>query len=519
MKTIKANGGNGGRGQLGGDGDEGKKGKDGEDGKAPDTSGVGGKQTTIGFGKPGKPGGLGGSAGKTGRPGRFGKKGSINITHGKNIIDSNQFSSNDGKTADCVLSVKCSDYPKGGLGGEPGLYGLDQIKEKTNFYCKTKTTYGVVDRNNLIKKYPKWKNDIENSKTVSTKNYNCIWGLLFGMTGFLIGGLFGSKIDHKSSNAMYNYRNRDSNRNRGQDNNEESSLRNDDRMNQEEKRGERNVESLSQRFHDKKEESKEVSGEELHSECVDDLKIEVEELDESLTACKDEQENLACEKESIILRTSQKEGELEKTLQDITRLRNKILQVEGERESSIRKLIRNIEKSQDIRDKRSNEELNLNILLQTFDSYGTLGDTFNVNKCDLIRIIDEYLDLITARLRRNRGELKYLRKQLAKGNYDRNDIQKRLHQLQNERLSKVVMEVEIEEEQETEINEAHEFELEQEERMDIDIPIISSENKQKITKGPYIVKNINYEDIELNLRQLNEIKDILSQSLRDYRFS
>eukprot|EP01084_Bolivina_argentea_P054390 99759_1 len=143
---IECNGGTGSNGQYGGSGDVGFSGQNGKDGKAPHTSGMGAGQTTFGFGHTGTKSGPGGYPGKSGLGGRYGTKGTISIEEASKTISNlskigMKKKANDGLNGS-KPDLKKPDAPTGGDGGFPPNIGADQMRDKRNFFYKTKTYRG-----------------------------------------------------------------------------------------------------------------------------------------------------------------------------------------------------------------------------------------------------------------------------------------------------------------------------------------------------------------------------------------
>jgi hypothetical protein len=518
---IKANGGNGGEGQLGGDGDEGSKGVDGKDGEAADTQGFGGGQTTIGFGSPGTPGGDGGAAGYTGRPGMGGKAGVIDIEHKVGKITTGEIKP--GQEADNVLD---KSKPSGGKGGEPGLYGMDQIKDKKNLFVKTRTLNTVIDRAALIKKYPKFRDQITAEENVTSTNLGGvaiatvpILGIL-AVPAFVIGAFWDDRISFEEVHNPTEYRDMDRNRKdkRGRKNEEEAKLRSDYRVLQQDKREAINIDSLHAKLNAKKNEVKEISGIELHQENINDLLVEQEELLGDIEKCIQEADNIKSDMENVALAIDAKSLELDKMLEEIASLRSNKLTIDNERIGRINQVIRAITKSQDLRDKKLGLNLDVEQTLARLEKYNSLGEEFCGNKEDLIKIIDEYLDAVRMRLKRSRNNLKFLKKNFADRKSDIKSLSKKIEDLRQERLSQIVTEAEIDEEIEEEIETQHVEEITHlVDLEDREVHVKAKyNNRQQISEEPYITTKYLF-DSEKIPESILDIKEILDQSVRHYR--
>ena len=533
---LKADGGNGGEGQLGGDGDKGKKGINGDSGVAPDTKGMGSGQTCIGFGKPGTPGGIGGKPGQTGRPGKGGIAGFINIMHGNSKISENNFtnlSRINGKDADDVLlKADDSNKPKGGLGGDPGLYGLDEIKDKKNFFKKTNTSHDVVDREDLALNYSKFRNEVLSGNPAESTNLDVLFAA--GISVVTLDAALvlcphltlneKCRLKFKNPSDTYEYRDRDKNSkiNRGKQNNEESTLRNEE-CTPAQKNEERNMESLFSTLKEKQNEIAEISGADLHNENLNEIKLQEEDLVNDLEALKEEEESINDERSRIKMQQDAAVAEIENVIMQIDSLKNNVIKGEADRATSVRNLISQIEKSQKLRDSQSSEQLKAQQILDSLAMMNNLSEEFNLSKQDLAHIIDEYLELIRARLKRNQNELNFLKRQLANGKNSIIDLKSKLRELQNERFTKTMIEEQIEEVLEEEIEQEHELQAEIE--VNSELTKINGRGelirplKKPEKRSEYVMKTKEYYS-SINLTELtdtDEIKKFFSQAVQDLR--
>lgn len=450
LTSVKANGGNGGEGQLGGDGDEGSKGADGENGKATDTSGWGGGQTTIGFGSPGKPGGRGGAPGRSGRPGLGGQAGVIEITHKAGKVDMAASEANAGRDGQNVLE---RSKPIGGEGGEPGRYGQDEVKQKKSFFRKTTTGYTTVNRAALIEKYPKYRDVIDKAENVDSTNQDVIPAVAIAIAvgvplGLLYLAMSDSSLNVDENVESLSYRDRDKNTSnrRGQRNTEAARLRDGQRRERQDKREAANVERLHQKLADKKIEDKEVSGEAEHKESLFDMEIARNEIADDIERCEQEASNLQVEMEIEDAQLENRMAALEQAREELSAMRNEEMSVEGERTSKVRELLKEIRGSQRLRDRKQELDLSVVQKLANLKNFDTLANEFKGNKEDLIRIVDDYLEAVRARLRRRRANLKYLSRELVNKQNEVDMLNRRLEDLRQERLAQIVHENELEEE-------------------------------------------------------------------------
>ncbi|WP_375326318.1 hypothetical protein [Candidatus Tisiphia endosymbiont of Nemotelus uliginosus] len=534
LTSIKANGGNGGKGQLGGNGDEGLKGRDGKNGEAADTKGLGGGQTTIGFGSPGIPGGRGGAPGNTGRPGLGGKEGVIDITPKVGKITWGEI--NPGQDADNILDKL---KPSGGDGGEPGLYGMDQVRDKKSFFNKTKTFYTVIDRAALIEKHPKFRDQIIASENITSTNRGALAGLTLSLVvpvvaipAALLLVLTSSRVSYEEGNNSTDYRNRGRNlkNKRGRKNEEEASLRSDYRTPQQDKRVAINIDSLYSKLNEKKKEEKEITGEVQHKENIYDLIVEQEEIVGDIEKCTQEASNIQGEMENIGLAIETKDLELEKIRGDIASLQNKELALDSERLNKINQVIKAITESQNLRDKKGELGLDMEQALAKLAKYNVLGEEFCGNKEDLIRIIDEYLEAVRARLKSNRYDLKFLKKNFVAKELDIKILSKKLEDLHQERLAQIVTEAEIDQEIEEEAETQHVEEITN--VIDLEDRKVylkaKYDNKQQINEDSYVVtieellveciRIVSFNAQDQNVSEnISDIEFILKQTVRHYR--
>lgn len=546
LTAVRANGGRGAHGQLGGDGDQGRKGVDGEDGKAPDTNMLGTAQTCIGFGKPGGAGGPGGAPGATGRPGLGGKRGVINFTHKAGPVIGE---STDGQDASNILEERT---PSGGEGGEPGLFGMDEVKDKKGFFKKMETVNTVVNREALIDRYPEWKLKIRNGDTVTKTNSNVLIGTIVGAVtsvwtvcavvktvttklilgvstasaigGGLVGTLFGSAIKYQEPQNLNAYRDRqrtEKNR-RGRNNEQQAQLRTDNRAQQEEKREATNIDSLHNKLSEKKREELEISGSELHRENISDLRVQQEELQSEIEHCTQEIDNITSERETVAQALEIKGLELEQVLNEIHSLRTRGASLSVEKANEVNRLIRAISQSQGTRDKRFRLELDCTGILNHLQRYQTLGTEFMENNGDLIRILTEFLEVVRARLDRNRAELKILKDGFSGKKAEIRAMKKRIEDLRNERMSQV-NEIEVDIDQEMELEVETEIEQELVQTMDFEKGHSSSRKTDVLVPGhsgqtSYLssVRRFEPEKSVEGLKE-EELSEFLNYTLRHYR--
>ncbi|UCM86434.1 MAG: palindromic element RPE2 domain-containing protein (plasmid) [Rickettsia endosymbiont of Culicoides impunctatus] len=518
LKSIKVNGGNGAEGQLGGNGDEGLKGKDGKDGQAEDTKGLGVGHTNIGFGSRGTAGGCGGSPGKTGRPGMGGKAGVIDIQHKAGKITIGEM--NQGYDADNILD---KSKPSGGQGGEPGLYGMDQVKDKDNFFVKTKTFYTVIDRADLIEKYPEFRDQIRAAENVTSTN-DGVFTVLSIAAAFaalpvtLLLALTSFQVLYKEADNPIEYRDREHQNKRGQNNEEEAQLRDDYRTLQQNKRDVINIDSLHSKLSEKKIDEKEVSWITLYRENIYDLVVEQEKLVGDIEIYTQETSNIQYDMGNVEIEIETKRLKLDKVLGDIESLQNKDSSLSSKKIGKINQIITAITTAQNLRDKKGVLELDTIQTLAKSEKYSALREELYGNKQYLIRILDEYLETVRDRLKSNRRNLKYLNKDFASKQLDIRDLSKKLVYLQQERLSQIVTETEIDEEIEKEAETQHVEEI-----MhvigwkDREIYLKAKyNNKKQINENSYITTE-NLFDLQNIPVNIAEIKFILDQSVKHYR--
>lgn len=524
LKLLVVNGGNGGQGQLGGDGDEGAKGADGKSGVAEDTRGFGGPQTKIGFGSPGQPGGYGGSCGKTGREGKGGKPGVIKfIQNTEDLSAKMSCEKKAGRDADNILDYEA---PKGGEGGEPGKYGMDEVKDKSSFFSKTVTKSTVIDRKALIEKYPDYKEQIAKGENVSSNR----WGisrdmmvlpavaLFIPMAPALILGAFlftGSQVEYPEIEeaARAGYRDRDKNdkSKRGQTNEEKAQLRDDFRKPQEVKREATNVDSLYNSLNEKKQETLEISGSELHAENINAFEAERDELTADIDKVTHEVNSIESELQQVSMEIEAKLNQLNNIAAIIASLRNNQAHLNTQRKGEINRIIQEIRSVQRVRDSKSSINSEMEQILAQMEQYNSVGEQFEDSKANIIRIIDEYIETVRNRMKRNRYELNQLSRDRANIKTNVAAYQKRILKLQHERLAQVTAEVQIEEEieQEVEVQMVAEHEFQR---------IVNFEpmGRSSIIKKPlsklkesYFKEKDEVKRIKESLRSLNAIQRVL----------
>ena len=319
---ITSNGGDAGEAQLGGNGDQGKKGRDGKDGKAADTCKDGSGQTCVSFGKEGSVGGPGGSPGRTGWPGRPGLAGKVLVEQAGN---SQAWSGRDGVSAGCVLQ-KATVPPAGGEGGEPGLYGLDHVKDKENLWKKQTEEFTALDRDRMRETIKdKYKEHVADGSDIKSTNHHCWWAF-----AGLIGGLFGGgaalatastsqadRIDlHRAGNQSA-YRDRDRNKahRRGKKNDQDAHVRQDDRGEREPQDEQRNIDSLEVALKEQLEEAKDINGDKEHELALEENMKEISEAEAEIETREQHEAQIQAEEETVQARMQQRQAELEQTQQ------------------------------------------------------------------------------------------------------------------------------------------------------------------------------------------------------------
>lgn len=518
LELLRANGGDGKEGQLGGDGDEGFKGTDGANGVADDTKALGTGQTTIGFGSPGSPGGTGGSCGDTGRWGLGGKAGVIDFVH--RGCHFNRSEMNPGKDAKNILETQ---KPQGGDGGEPGFFGMDQIKDKVNFWHKTKTFYTVVDRAHLIENNPELKKRIEEARNINNTNNDVLIGAIFlpvHPLGLLILSFSDKRLNWREADDQNEYRNRDrNNRNvRGERNEVEAKLREDERVPQDVKREAVNIENLHSKLNDKKTGDAELSGESLYSENITDLTEQKEELVAEIDRYAQDVANLTCEMENVALAKATKCLELDTIREQIASLKRTEKSIDSDRVSRVSKVLRAIDKSQTLRDKENGLSVKLSQLIASLGNYHSLQEQMQHERDDHVRILDEYLAAVRGRLERLRHDSKQLKSDFANRKAEVTNLKKRSEDLRSRRLGEIETEVEIDEEIE------EEFEIRCEEEITNVIDMENEKlhtNHKPISKTCPATESIHSEEVEIDLEKLpsdiSGIKCILGQCVRNFR--
>lgn len=148
------------------------------------------------------------------------------------------------------------------------------------------------------------------------------------------------------------------------------------------------------------------------------------------------------------------------------------------------------------------------------EKYSDVGDEFAANKDTLVKLIDEYIDLVKSRLKKNTSALKSLKKLLANGKLKMREIQQKMNELQAERTSQMEEETEIEEEVEEETKIEQQYETEIEEQREIDIPVAKYGNDLAFSETPYIKCSFKF---TLNLKDYNQCLKCFAAHLRQYR--
>lgn len=514
LEFLKANGGDGKQGQLGGDGDEGFKGTDGANGVADDTRALGSGQTTIGFGSPGSVGGTGGSCGDTGRWGLGGKAGVIDFVH------FNKGEMNPGKDAKNILETQ---KPQGGDGGEPGFFGMDQIKDKVNFWHKTKTFYTVVDRAHLIEHNPELRKRIEEARNINNTNQDVLLGAILlpvNPLGLIIVSFSSKRLTWREVDNQNEYRN--SNRNnrnlRGEKNEVEAKLREDERVPQDVKREAVNIENLHSKLNDKKTSDAELSGESLYSENITDLAEQKEELVAEIDRYAQEVANLTCEMENVALARATKCLEIDTIREQIASLKRTEKSIDSDRVSRVSKVLRAIDKSQNLRDKEEGLSVKLSHLIASLGNYHSLREQLQHGRDDHVRILDEYLAAVRGRLERLRHDSKQLKSDFANRKAEVTNLKKRSEDLRTKRLGEIETEIEIDEEIE------EEFEIRCVEEITNVIDMENENlytNQQPISKSCPALESFYSEDVEIDLEKLpndiSGIQFILGQCVKNFR--
>lgn len=475
-----------------------------------------------------------------------GKAGVIDITHKLGKINIGE--KIDGRDADDILMG--GKKPSGGIGGAPGKYGMDQIKNKKSFFHKTKTFYTVVDRVDLMNKYPNLKDSTLQSENINSEDCNTgekpslikriknrfikmykhvSWGLLAGgivgnVPGMAVGACVGlltyllsnEKLSYKEVDNPSEYQDRDHNVNerRGARNEDEANLRNDYREPTEEKRNAVNIDMLHTKLHEKIESDKEQSGVTLHEENLNILIEEKEELMADVESLTEDLNNIQSTLENIDLDKQTKNSELTQLIEDIAALHNKETLLNATKMNKIKELMKAIAESQKIRDKKSLSNLELQQILNQLEKYKNLGEEFHKNKEALITIIDEYLKAIRARLQNHRNELKLLKKELANKDRDTNDLHKQLNTLKSKRLAQLTADIDIKEECEIEAEIQHEEEITNviDEKIDIKTTI-----NHVIKDKPSDCSYVAIDKFGKKWRDESNIEPFLKDSVRHYR--
>jgi hypothetical protein len=136
----------------------------------------------------------------------------------------------------------------------------------------------------------------------------------------------------------------------------------------------------------------------------------------------------------------------------------------------------------------------------------------------VIKIIDEYLYAVRSRLKRNRRDLKFLKKDFASKQSDIKTLSKKLEDLHQERLSQIVTEAEIDQEIEEEAETQHVEEITHViDLEDREVYLKAKyDNKQQVNEDSYVTTE-NLFDLLNVPKTLAEIKFILDQSVKHYR--
>ena len=125
-------------------------------------------------------------------------------------------------------------------------------------------------------------------------------------------------------------------------------------------------------------------------------------------------------------------------------------------------------------------------LLGALDSYNRRGEAFEEAKEDLVKLIDEYLDLARGRLKARREELARLKRLLLRNREQLREKERELQGLRDQRIdmeAPAEIDEEHEEEQQHQAQRAHEAEVEEE--LDVDIPTASSKSCVFFSAEPF----------------------------------
>lgn len=98
--------------------------------------------------------------------------------------------------------------------------------------------------------------------------------------------------------------------------------------------------------------------------------------------------------------------------EDLAALERRENTLGNERRARVNQILREIQASQNTRDQKRQINLTLVQKLASVNNFNALGEEFRENKEDLIKIIDEYLEAVRARLKRRRADMKYLSQDL-----------------------------------------------------------------------------------------------------------
>lgn len=436
LDKIELCGGNGARGQFGGNGDKGYTGQDGANGRAEDTHGFGGGQTTFGFGKEGSHSGEGGAAGRSGPGGRGGLAGKIileaagdklhEVLQGKISRERGAAGENPDLTA--------SNAPQGGDGGDAPITGMDQVKNKPNFFRQTITENGALDIPFIVEKNPKLREAIKSRQNFGQTGIvgECAatgavigavipLGIIAGaVVGTLVGLAVDRRLDYKFSLNEQAYRGnprRNKNTKGKSKQNEKSQYR------QENERAEQPVkmvttltQHLEQQLSDKRHAMRETRGENHYALAMQQLTLNRESFAAEVEQGKKQELAVDSRLNNYQQEIAAIDREINGYEQAIQGLKQKSTALEQQHNEGLGKLMQLIQTQQSLRDEHSQKNLERAILTMKQREHATSRIEYQRAWQLLKSFLDEHKNSRQQQLQQKRQEQAELTEELAQLN-------------------------------------------------------------------------------------------------------
>ena len=374
-------------------------------------------------------------------------------------VESDNFQFVVGVEAEDVLDQTSDDQkPKGGIGGIPGRFGMDEVAQRKNCFYKEERVKTVVDREQLIKDKSELRENVLASKNCSNHTPAAIIKLAAWVAACLLSlwmaiglALQDNRMGYKEATNREDYRSREQkdDTKRGQSKESEKSQRTGQRTPLEAQRDVRNIDSMERAMEARQAESQQLSGAQDHTENIDQLNVEAKAIQDTLNNIQQEQEQYESEQQSVVQMLDVKQALLTQCNNDLAAANNRQDNANVALQAGARNVMDAMRRAQTIRDERSDESLKADQLIAQLEILTAQGEEFRGNQRDLAALIDEYISSIRGRLRTNNAALRNLQKEARKNNANIATMRRELTGLR-EQSFEVAAELDLSQEEETE---------------------------------------------------------------------